>query len=92
VTDPVVERLRAQIADRDRAVLEAVNARLELVAKLHAHKERVGLDFVDSAQEERLLRALDDANRGPLSSNGLRELFREILALTKREIGSGRSA
>ena len=92
MSDPVVERLRAQIADRDRAMLAAVNARLELVAELRAHKQRAGLDFVDPEQEERLLRALDDANRGPLSSNGLRELFREILALTKREIGSGRSA
>ena len=86
MTDPVVERLRARIAERDRAVLDAVNARLELVAELRAHKERAGLDFVDPEQEERLVRALEDANRGPLSAEGLRELFREILALTKREL------
>jgi chorismate mutase len=85
VSDPVVERLRARIAECDRAVLDAVNARLELVAELRAHKERAGLDFVDPEQEERLLRALEDANRGPLSPEGLRELFREILTLTKRE-------
>lgn len=86
MSDPDVERLRARIAERDRAVLDAVNARLELVTELRAHKERAGLDFVDPEQEERLLRALEDANRGPLSSQGLRELFREILALTKREV------
>jgi chorismate mutase len=86
VSDPVVERLRAQIADHDRAVLDAVNARLELVGELRAHKERAGVDFVDVDQEERLLGALEGANRGPLSPEGLRELFEEILALTKREV------
>jgi chorismate mutase len=86
VTDELTARLRARIADCDRTVLDAVNARLALVAELHAHKERVGLDFVDAEQEERLLRALEEANNGPLSAGGVRELFVEILALTKREM------
>ena len=85
MTDEPTTRLRARIAECDRAVLDAVNARLELVAQLHAHKRRVGLDVVDLDQEERLLRTLQAANPGPLSIEGVRELFREILALTKRE-------
>jgi chorismate mutase len=89
VNDPVVNRLREQIAVHDRAILEAVNARLELVAELRAHKERIGLDFVDAEQEERLVRALEDANRGPLSRKAVRELFQEILALMKREVTRG---
>ena len=86
MTDELTARLRAQIAECDRTVLDAVNARLALVAELHAHKQRTGLDFVDAEQEERLLRALQDANNGPLSADGVRVLFREILALTKREV------
>jgi chorismate mutase len=86
VTDELTARLRARIAECDRTVLDAINARLALVAELHAHKQRVGLDFVDADQEERLLLALGEANRGPLSADGLRELFQEILALTKREV------
>jgi chorismate mutase len=86
VTDLVVERLRAEIAARDRAILDAANTRLELVTALRVHKERTGLDFVDAEQEERLLRALEDANRGPLSRKAVRELFEEILALMKREV------
>jgi chorismate mutase len=86
VTDDVTRRLREQIAARDRAVLEAVNARLRLVAELREHKEQTGAAFVDRAQEERLLRALEDANAGPLSDAGVRRLFEAILAVTKEEV------
>ena len=86
MSDPLIRRLREQIAQRDRAILEALNARLKLVAELKRHKQAEGLDFVDPDQEERLLRALEDANTGPLSRDGLRQLWREILALTKREV------
>lgn len=86
MSDPLVRRLREQIADRDRAILDAVNARVKLVAELKRHKESTGIDFVDPEQEERVFQALEDANGGPLSPAGLRRLFTEILALTKREV------
>jgi len=86
MSDAPVRRLREQIAEWDRAVLDAVNARLRLVAELKRHKESEGIDFVDADQEERLLQALEQANGGPLSQAGVRKLFEEILALTKREV------
>ncbi len=33
-----------------------------------------------------MLTYLERANRGPLSSEGLRELFEQLLALTKKEV------
>jgi len=86
VNDEVTRRLREQIAEQDRVVLEAVNARLRLVAELKRHKESEGIDFVDPDQEDRLLQKLEQANAGPLSRDGVRQLFGEILALTKREV------
>ena len=86
MSDPLIRRLREQIAERDRAILDAVNARLKLAAELKRHKEQNGVDFVDPEQEERLLHALEQTNAGPLSREGLRELWKEILALTKREV------
>jgi len=86
VSDPLIRRLREQIAERDRAILDALNARLKLVAELKRHKETQGIDFVDPEQEERLLQGLETANAGPLSREGLRRLWKEILALTKREV------
>lgn len=87
MSDVLIRRLREQIAERDRTVLDAVNARLRLVAELKRHKDAEGIDFVDPTQEDRLVQALEQANDGPLSREGVRRLFREILALTKREVG-----
>ena len=67
--------------------MEAINTRLTLVARLKRYKEERGLEFVDLEREEWMLNYLLRANRGPLSAEGLRELFTEILDLTKREVG-----
>jgi chorismate mutase len=86
VTDPLTEELRSRIADEDRAILAAVNARLRLVAQLKEHKSETGAAFFDPEQEKRVLQTLVDASAGPLSEEGVRKLFEEILALTKREL------
>jgi chorismate mutase len=85
--DPVVRDLRLRITEADRAVLAAVNRRIELVRELREHKLASGWDFVDKGREERLLAVLASENPGPLSEAGLRELFGDLLALTKRELG-----
>ena len=84
--DPVVRELRGRITEADRAILAAVNERIELVRKLREHKRANGFDFLDPGREERLLQALADQNQGPISEDGLRELFGDLLALTKREL------
>ena len=87
--DPLVRELRGRITDADRAILAAVNARIELVRELREHKLAQGWDFVDRDREERLLADLAGENAGPLSEAGLRKLFGEVLALTKREVADG---
>jgi chorismate mutase / prephenate dehydratase len=87
--DPLIKQLRQQISDTDRSIVDALNTRLHLVARLKQYKESRGIDFVDPEREEWMLQYLQRANRGPLSKDGLRELFEEILDLTKREVGRG---
>ena len=84
--DPIIRRFREQISDNDRQIVEAINRRLQLVTRLKAYKESRGLDFLDSAREEWILRFLARANGGPLLAEGLREIYTEILDLTKREL------
>jgi chorismate mutase len=84
--DPVIRQLREQVSDNDRALVEAINARLRLVAKLKGYKESRGLDFVDPEREEWMLRDLSRANQGPLSQDGLEQIYTAILDLTKREV------
>ena len=83
--DPVVEKFREQIAATDLELLTAVNRRIDLVRRLKEHKAAAGLDFVDRAQEERLIDRLAQANPGPLSEDGLRARYQALLELVKRE-------
>jgi chorismate mutase/prephenate dehydratase len=84
--DPVVRELREEISELDRALIDTVNTRLELVARLKRYKAMQGIPFVDPERERELLDELASANRGPLSNEGLREFVCELLDLTKREV------
>lgn len=87
--DPLIKQLRQQISDTDRSIVDAINTRLRLVARLKTYKESRGIDFLDPEREEWMLQYLTRANRGPLSGDGLKELFEEVLDLTKREVRRG---
>lgn len=83
--DPLAE-LRTRIGENDRAIVEAVNERLRLVAELWRIKETHGAERFDPDRERRLRDELAAANRGPLTPEGLDALVSELLALTKREL------
>ena len=85
--DPVIRQFREQISDNDRALVEALNKRLRLVTQLKAYKESRGIEFVDPEREEWILQDLARANRGPVSTEGLRDFYGAIFDLTKREVG-----
>lgn len=86
IDDPTVVRVRREISDLDTKLVELVNTRLKLVAGLKRYKDEHGIGFVDLAREEWMLRYLQRANRGPLSEDGLAELYHALLDLMKREV------
>lgn len=83
--DPILQGHRAKISAIDLTVLQALNARIALVQALKEYKATQGLPFHDAAQEDRVITQLCHANPGPMSAEGLRELYDFILAWTKRE-------
>jgi 3-deoxy-7-phosphoheptulonate synthase/chorismate mutase len=85
--DPLVSELRDRISENDLAILQGINERLQLVQELRQIKAARGFGFVDRGREERILELLAAANRGPLSEEGVREIFAALLELTKRELG-----
>jgi chorismate mutase len=85
--DPLIRQLREQLSDVDRGIVDAINSRLKIVARLKRYKESQGIEFVDPEREEWMFSYLSRANRGPLTAEGLREIYGAILDLTKREIG-----
>jgi chorismate mutase len=84
--DPYVLKVRREISDLDSALVELVNKRLRVVAQLKRYKDEHGIGFVDLAREEWMLQYLQRGNRGPLSEEGLAELYHELLDLVKREV------
>ena len=91
-SDPTVVELRERIAETDHAILERVNERIALVEELRRYKENQGYPFLDPAREDWLIAHLAEINTGPLSEDGLRELFTTVIELVKREVSGGRSA
>lgn len=84
-TDPVVKQYREQISDNDLKILEALNRRVKLVKSLKDYKDAHGMSFYDPAQEDWVVTYLTRANRGPLSNEGLREIYAVILQVAKRD-------
>jgi len=87
MTDPALDELRRQVSEIDRSIVEAFNRRLEVVAEIKRHKEEHGIALVDPSREAAMLAEQSGVNSGPLTEAGLRALYAELLALTKREVG-----
>jgi chorismate mutase/prephenate dehydratase len=81
-----IGRYRDEIREIDHVLTAALNRRLELVAELKRIKESSGLPFVDPAREAELIEERLRENAGPMSDEGLRAFYVELLALIKREL------
>ena len=86
MTDDVVNGLREEITAIDRELVELVNRRIAAVTRLKRHKDEHGIAFVDPDREQRMVAERVSENGGPLSEEGLRAFYAELLALTKREV------
>jgi chorismate mutase len=86
VTDPAVGEAREAIDAIDDALVVSVNRRLELVRKLHEHKQSTGVPLRDPAREQAIVARLQSRSEGPLSDAGIAELVHFVLGLTRKEL------
>ena len=86
MNDDVVNSLRDEITAIDRELVALVNRRIDTVARLKRHKDEHGIAFVDPDREARMVAERVAENAGPLSEEGLRAFYAELLALVKREV------
>ena len=90
--DPVIKQFRDQISDNDLKIVDLINKRLSLVDKLWRYKAEHGVEMYNPEREEWMLTFLSRANKGPLSQDALRDLYRTIVETTKEEatrLGAG---
>lgn len=84
--DAEIARLRAKISSNDRAMLDLVVKRVDLVGQIWERKLGRRITLIDPAREVELLTELCVANHGRLSTAGLSDFHAALLTLTKREL------
>ena len=78
-----LESLRKQIDDLDQNLQDLINRRAELAGEVARVKQREGKDsafFYRPEREAQILRRIRERNRGPLDSESMTRLFREIMS------------
>jgi chorismate mutase len=83
--DALLAGYRRRISAADDEILAAVNHRLELVSDLHAIKRREGLPLFDAAREQEVVADAVGRNPGPLSDQGVADLYALLLPLCTAE-------
>ena len=78
-----LDALRVQIDEVDRALLEQLNRRANLVLEVGRVKESSGASVYEEAREQRIVKGLVDINPGPFPDVGLGPVFREIISATR---------
>jgi chorismate mutase/prephenate dehydratase len=86
LNEDVVNGLRDEITAIDRELVALVNRRIETVARLKRYKDERGIAFVDPEREAQMIADRLRENEGPMSEDGLRAFYVELLALIKREV------
>ena len=86
MADEHLARFRDEIRAVDRDLTAGLNRRLELVAELRRYKDAHDIPFVDPEREAQLIAERLSENTGPISDEGLRAFYIELLALIKREL------
>jgi chorismate mutase / prephenate dehydratase len=78
-----LDRLREAIDRIDQQLLRALNERMDLAKEIGRIKVDAGLPPFDPSREEAIYARLSQGNPGPLSDDGLRSIYREIMAASR---------
>jgi chorismate mutase len=72
--------LRQAIDEIDEKIMELINQRLSLAKQVGDFKKQGDIQITDSDREKEIMNRLLEKNNGPMSDNGLRNIFGAIIA------------
>lgn len=75
-----LQQLREQIDLIDREILECLNTRVQLAARIGRIKESLGAEMYVPSREEAVFRKLAALNQGPLDEKAIRSIYRQIIS------------
>ena len=81
--------LRQAIDGIDEKILDLINRRLSLAKQIGDLKKQAGIQIKDSGRENEILRRLQEKNNGPVSADGLLNIFNAIIAEGRNVQGTG---
>ncbi|MCG6533343.1 MAG: prephenate dehydratase [Syntrophales bacterium LBB04] len=78
-----LERLRAEIGEKDRELVTLLNERARLSLEVRQVKNKAGQEVYDPSRESQVYQYLSELNQGPLSHKALQDIFREIISVSR---------
>jgi len=79
-----LQDLRRQINQIDNKILKLLNQRAQIVIKIGQQKKKKGLSPYQPSREKAVLDSLLKENKGPLSSEALKNIYGEILSVSRK--------
>jgi 3-deoxy-7-phosphoheptulonate synthase/chorismate mutase len=81
-----LEALRSEMSAVNQQLLEGLNRFIDIANQIGEAKEQLGLPYFDPAREGEMLQELQQVNRGPLSSDQLKRVFKELFQVSVDEM------
>ncbi len=78
-----LEQLRARILTLDEEIVRLLNERAGLSIQIGAFKRERGCEVYDPCREHELCSHLEAISKGPMSAAALRQVYREILSISR---------
>jgi chorismate mutase/prephenate dehydratase len=78
-----LENLRKNIKDKDREIIRLLNKRAQISVQIGKVKGESGIEVYDPAQETKVHGYLQELNSGPLPSDAVTAIFREIISASR---------
>src|SRR5262245_38168403 len=79
-SNPALAKLRGQIDKLDQELVKRMNERAKLALEIGKLKEATGQVCYDPAREEEILSKVVEHSKGPLGSQALKSVFRELIS------------
>src|SRR3989344_6574307 len=79
-----MQRPRKEIDSVDSQIVGLLNKRLGLAIEIGSEKKKKGESVYDPGREEQIISGLKEKNNGPLPSDALELLFREIFSASRK--------
>ncbi|MCX7981623.1 MAG: prephenate dehydratase [Syntrophales bacterium] len=81
--DKGLEQLRAKLFSLDEKIVSLLNERAEVARLIGESKRKMGKEIYDPAQEAKVYERLISLNRGPLSHESLKGIYKEIISAAR---------